>query len=330
MKDSFPNLVDPITHYPLEKISKSGVDILIGKNGTEFKINEGIARILPESENYADAFGQQWLRWRKTQLDSHSRTNISSSRLNRCLGNDIIKLFLGQLPMQVLEVGCGAGRFTEILLKYPAVNLTSTDLSLAVEANQMNFPQDNRHRIVQSDIMNPPFEDNAFDVVLCIGVIQHTPSPEKTIEKLLELVKPGGYLVIDHYTPEIKRLTKFTSLILRPVIKRLSATNRMSICERLVSIFFPLHKLAQHIPGGQAILSRISPINTYFHTYPQIGDKLHREWALLDTHDGLTDWYKHLRTPKQIKSILMQLKANSIEVFLAGNGVEARCRKMNR
>jgi len=305
----------------------AGVDVLMSKMGTQFKIIEGIPRILPESQNYADAFGQQWLKWRQTQLDSHTGATISASRLNRCLGTEIIKLFSGQLPMQVLEVGCGAGRFTEILLEYPAVNLTSTDLSAAVEANQMNFPQDNHHRIIQSDIMKSPFEVNSFDVVICIGVIQHTPSPEKTIRKLLELVKPGGYLVIDHYTPEIKRLTKVTALMLRPIIKRLSAGNRMRACQYLVSIFFPLHKIVQHIPGGQALFSRISPINTYFHVYPQIGDKLQKEWALLDAHDGLTDWYKHLRTPTQIKSILEQLKASTIEVSLGGNGVEARCRK---
>ena len=48
---------------------------------------------------------------------------------------------------------------------------------------------------------------------------------------------------------------------------------------------------------------------------------------MLDTHDGLTDWYKHLRSLKQIKEILHNLQAISVNVNNGGNGVEARCKR---
>ena len=38
--------------------------------------------------------------------------------------------------IDVLEAGCGAGRFTEVLLGLPGAAVTSTDLSAAVEPNQ--------------------------------------------------------------------------------------------------------------------------------------------------------------------------------------------------
>ena len=205
--------------------------------------------------------------------------------------------------------------------------LTSIDLSSAVEANSLNFPQNKNHRIIQSDIMELPFQTMQYDIVICLGVIQHTPNPEKTIKKLYEQTKLGGDLVIDHYTLDFSRLTKITSHILRPIVKRLSSKNRINVIKILVNFFFPLHKLIRRFHILQKILSRISPIITYFHVYPELSDKLQKEWSMLDTHDGLTDWYKHYRSLKQIRLALEVIGAKKIIVWKGGNGIEARCKK---
>jgi 2-polyprenyl-3-methyl-5-hydroxy-6-metoxy-1,4-benzoquinol methylase len=230
-------------------------------------------------------------------------------------------------PVQILEAGCGAGRFTEIFLKYPGARITSTDLSSAVEANQTNFRQTDHHRIVQCDICRPPFPKAAYDIVLCLGVIQHTPDPEFTIGKLYEQVKPGGWLVIDHYTPSIAQYTKITALVLRPILKRLSVERGTWATEALSKVFFPLHRLVKGHRLMQIALGRISPLLTYYQAYPDLDDRLQYEWAILDTHDHLTDYYKHLRTTGQIQSTLSSLGATAIWVAKGGNGVEARCSK---
>ena len=36
--------------------------------------------------------------------------------------------------------------------------------------------------------MELPFKPMQYDIVICLGVIQHTPNPEKTIKKLYEQV----------------------------------------------------------------------------------------------------------------------------------------------
>ena len=48
---------------------------------------------------------------------------------------------------------------------------------------------------------------------------------------------------------------------------------------------------------------------------------------MLDTHDGLTDWYKHYRSLKQIRLALEVIGAKNIIVWKDGNGIEARCKK---
>ena len=65
-----------------------------------------------DGPTYADAFGLQWKQYRLTQLDSHTGSPITAERARRCLG-DIASSLGGK---QVLEIGCGAGRFTEVLL----------------------------------------------------------------------------------------------------------------------------------------------------------------------------------------------------------------------
>lgn len=75
------------------------------------------------------------------------------------------------------------------------------------------------------------------------------------------------------------------------------------------------------------MLSRVSPIVTYFHALPELSDESQYEWAELDTHDSLTDWYKRLRSRRAIRRTLESLGAQELWVERGGNGIEARCRK---
>ena len=329
LASKWPNYIDPKdkSKLILETNSTNRIYFRSITNNT-YPVIKGIPRLLLNLDNYTQNFGEQWLRWRKTQLDSYTSTNISRNRLFRCLGDQILnKLNNTKKPIHVLEIGCGAGRFTEILLDFPYVRLTSIDYSLAVEANSLNFPKNYKHRITQADVMKLPFKPKQYDIVICLGVIQHTPNPEKTIEKLFEQVKPGGNLVIDHYTFEIRRLTKITSNLMRPFVKRLSSKRRIKLIKWMVDIFFPIHQTIRNIPFLQKIFSRISPIVTYFHAYPQLPLKLQKEWSILDTHDGMTDYYKHLRSLKQIKKSLQYIGAVHINAWRGGNGIEARCKR---
>ena len=194
----WPSYIDLQTGEKLLEKTKLNKQLyLTSKSGASYQIVKGIPRILKDFDNYSLAFGEQWLKWQKTQLDSYTNTYISRDRLFRCLGDKIInRLKYSKDPLQILEIGCGAGRFTEILLKFPSVKLTSIDLSNAVEANALNFPQNENHRVLQADLVELPFEIKQYDIVICLGVIQHTPNPEKTIEKLYEQVKSGGDLII--------------------------------------------------------------------------------------------------------------------------------------
>src|ERR1044072_1806032 len=163
-------------------------------NGCVIPIVNNIPRFV-SSENYASAFGRQWNKFRKTQLDSHTGTTISRDRLQRCLGGSLE----GIKGKSVLEVGCGAGRFTQAMLKAGA-RVFACDLSAAAEAHYANCHDlSPDYFVCQADALKLPVAPGSFDFVVCLGVIQHTPSPEETIAALARYVRPGGTLAIDHY-----------------------------------------------------------------------------------------------------------------------------------
>jgi SAM-dependent methyltransferase len=306
----------PVSHKAL---SISG-DQLVNSDGEAFPIINGIPRFVPQ-ENYASAFGLQWKTYAKTQLDSFSNTSITQDRLERCLGMPIS----GLKDKTVLEVGAGAGRFTELLVKGGGL-IHSIDLSVAVDVNKENIGNAPNYQIAQASVYDIPYADNLFDYVVCLGVIQHTPDPEKTIKCLFEKVKPGGVLVIDHYIWRIGYYSTLTP-IFRAVLKEMKPEKSQRIVNSLVDFFFPIHWKLKDRGIINWLVHRVSPLIVYIREFPEQDRQFHYEWSKLDTYDQLTDYYKHLRSMNDIRKTLTALSGKNIWMNKGGNGVEARCEK---
>jgi ubiquinone/menaquinone biosynthesis C-methylase UbiE len=312
----FPQFYNRKNNKPFVKVD----DEYISGDEKATVIN-GITRFV-DSGSYASLFGDQWKEYKKTQLDSYTGSPISELRLNRCLGDDLKNNLAGKV---VLEAGCGAGRFTEVLLKKGAV-LVSSDLSSAVEVNAENFPVSDKHIVIQADINNMPFADESFDVVICLGVIQHTTDSEKTIEDLYKLVKKGGSLVIDHYSFDRSNYLRLAPLY-RKFLRKKTSDYTIPYTQKLVKRYLPWHKRFAKYKLLSVLLNRISPVISYYSFFPQFNETQQQEWALLDTHDSLTDWNKRFRNKTQITKTLTALGATDIHCAYGGNGVEAICKK---
>ncbi|OGW84164.1 MAG: hypothetical protein A2987_00420 [Omnitrophica bacterium RIFCSPLOWO2_01_FULL_45_10] len=295
--------------------------------GHSYPIIHGIPRFV-SAANYSNDFGEQWNRFPKTQLDSFTGLDNSEARLARCLWGNLKNL----KGKKVLEAGSGAGRFTEVLLKYGAV-VHSFDYSNAVEANAKNNGDHGNLVLVQADIRGIPFPKASYDYVICLGVLQHTPSPEESIRCLWEMVRPGGALVLDHYPWKWRLILPppfgGSETIYRQLVLRLPRDIRFKFVKAMVDFWFPWHWKLKNSLLMQRILRRISPVHFYYPDFKLRNRQMYYEWALLDTHDGLTDFYKHRRKPDQIRRILEEIGGTDILVGIGGNGIEAFCRKAN-
>ncbi|HWF85847.1 MAG TPA: class I SAM-dependent methyltransferase [Vicinamibacterales bacterium] len=108
--------------------------------------------------------------------------------------------FDGHRGQLVLEVGCGAGvdlaRFAKGGAFVTGVDLSSSAIDLA-RANlaQQGLTADLR----VADGEQLPFADAAFDFVFAHGVVQYTAHPERLIDEVRRVLKPGGEAVFQVY-----------------------------------------------------------------------------------------------------------------------------------
>ena len=106
-------------------------------------------------------------------------------------------LALESIPLQkgakVLDMGCGNGRIFELLknndIEYYGLDI-SNDL---IKHAQKNIP---KGQFVVCDLLNTPYKDNEFDLVLCVATLHHIPSKEareRAVAEIYRITKPGGY-----------------------------------------------------------------------------------------------------------------------------------------
>ena len=281
---------------------------------------EGIPQFVPD-EKYVAAFGLQWIEHQFTQLDSYTGLSITRDRFIRMLGPIHAQL----VNKTVLEAGCGAGRFTELLLENK-IHLTAIDLSAAVLANKKNNGENSSLRLVRGSITELPFHDEEFDIVFCPGVVQHTPNPKKSILELYRNTKPGGWLVFDQYRFNLSTFLR-TSWVLRILLKRLSPKLGLKATDALVKFWLPVHRKVSGKRFLEVILFRFSPITAHYTSYPTMSEQNQVEWARLNTHDNLCDFHKHPTTYRRLEKSLGNMGAINLYLNIMPYTIEVRCQK---
>jgi len=322
-KYNFIKYIDPISREYLNECE----GFLYSQSGNKYVIKNSIPRFV-KGIHYSDDFGIQWTNFSKTQIDSFNGTNLSYQRLSRIMNG-----FLDRLNgKNILEVGSGSGRFTEILASKGGI-INTIDSSNAIDVNfNNNSTRFNNILYAQADLYNCPFNSNSFDFVVCIGVVQHTPSPELTIRKLYELVKPGGHLILDHYLFKLRNILPppigIATNLYRPcILNFVKKENRLFIVEKIVKFWFPIHWKFRNYKLVQRILRRVSPVHFYWGNLQLNSKEQYLEYALLDTHDSLTDKFKHHKTLDYLNKFIKSLGAINLNVSLDGNGIEIICKK---
>jgi SAM-dependent methyltransferase len=263
-----------------------------------------------ELVNYSQSFGFQWNTFSQTQLDNFANTPISEKRFYAETAWKPVDL----VGVSVLEVGSGAGRFSEVLLRTTEVQLYSLDFSQAVEANWRNNSRyRNRFNLAQASIYEMPFPDNSFEKVFCFGVLQHTPSFTDSIAALVRKTRIDGEIVVDFY-PINGWHTKFhTKYFLRPITKRLP--KRILLWLVRTNIVWLIASFDLLCSCKLSVLTRFLPIADLRGFPSSLTSSQRIEWAVMDTFDAFSPQYDN---PQRLEHVKEMFEKCGCRVTFAG------------
>jgi SAM-dependent methyltransferase len=108
------------------------------------------------------------------------------------------RLVTPALGRRVMELGCGIGNFTRLLLDREAVLAVDAEPD-CVERLRGRFPDRPNLRVVACDVMAPEFTDLASfraDSCVCLNVLEHIEHDGAALRRMASVLTPGGVIVL--------------------------------------------------------------------------------------------------------------------------------------
>ncbi len=103
---------------------------------------------------------------------------------------------------RVVEVGCGQGTTLNHVAAFGA-QVYGLDMSIASlqvsKAGSLELGIEKSVSIIRADAECLPFPDNSFDVAISVGVLHHTPNPDRGIREIHRVLNSNGKAIVMLY-----------------------------------------------------------------------------------------------------------------------------------
>lgn len=137
---------------------------------------------------------RKWLKW---GIPALSRLRRKQEPLEKQFESIVLQYL--QAGHLVLDAGCGITTYANVKGKCKLIIGVDADTSV------------NRNRwidgIIHGDLLQLPFPDNTFDIIISWTVLEHLDNPQACFREFARVCKPGGLMV--HTTPNLWHYANF-------------------------------------------------------------------------------------------------------------------------
>ena len=113
--------------------------------------------------------------------------NLWWYRARREIVTDIIKNINDHNNLSLLDIGCGNGHLLKDSCQY---------VNKAVGIEKFDYSKPKFDNIINIDIFDNTFEDNSFDIITFLDVMEHIEDENKFLQEVKRLIKYNGTIII--------------------------------------------------------------------------------------------------------------------------------------
>ena len=194
--------------------------------------------------NTSNTFSDKWIRFKRYGLEPNHedflfnwycrKFGLPESR------QQLINFY--RTRQRVLEVGPGSGFNTRFIAEHCEGAVSSMDISDAAFTTFSNTRDLPNCTVVQADLMEAPFLDNYFDLIIADGVLHHTPNTRAAVEALYRKLAPGGQFFFYVYK-KMGAARQFCDKHIREAFMKLTPEDCYDACEGLTELGRELSRL---------------------------------------------------------------------------------------
>ena len=171
---------------------------------TEFSFYQGIAMIVPYWNHHIKQMDKkiesdpEWYANDQVEAQYKGPYRVHLQRRRAYLKAKITNWYLSHHPgtqnFQVIDIGCGDGQHLIWLQDYQNIDLYGSDYNLLrLRRASKNVPS---AKLLLMDILDIPFDDNYFQIILCNHVLEHILDDQLAFKELSRILSYRGILIL--------------------------------------------------------------------------------------------------------------------------------------
>jgi ubiquinone/menaquinone biosynthesis C-methylase UbiE len=138
--------------------------------------------------------------------------------------------------LRVLEIGCGRGVGTAIILeRFRARQVMAFDLDpdmIARARPRLERYGPERLQLCVADAARIPAADTSFDAVFDFGILHHVPRWREAVAEVRRVLRPGGRFFFEEVTRHALERWSYRTLLVHPTEDRFSGEELIATLER--------------------------------------------------------------------------------------------------